>query len=51
MNDLGALLATLVLLAGLSVALAVFGAAAARFGVDSRRPHDEDRLGGHTPWI
>ena len=51
MNDFAALVGTLTLFTIMSAAAAVFGIAAVRFGVDSRRSADEDRLGRPTRWI
>lgn len=51
MNDLGALVGTILLLAIVSAATALFGVAAIRLGVDTRRSADEDRLGRPTRWI
>jgi hypothetical protein len=51
MNDVGAIVGTLILLGIASAATAAFGIAAIRFGIDSRRSADEDRLGRPTRWI
>jgi len=51
MNDLGALVAAALLLLLGVAASGLFGLAAIRFGVDSRRSADEDRLGRPTRWI
>jgi len=51
MNDGSAVVATIVAFGLLAVALGLVGVAALRFGVDSRRSADEDRLGRPTTWV
>jgi hypothetical protein len=51
MNDGPALVATLLLFGFLALGIGAVGIAALRFGVDSRRSADEDRMGRPTTWI
>lgn len=51
MNEGATILGALAVFGFLTAGLGVFGVAALRFGVDSRRSSEDDRLGRPTTWL